>query len=75
MMRPNNRDLLVKSEWMSDSELNSLYILLQSLDKAETFCQAHELVDRNRIVSKKEKIWKESRFFQLRPFRFLINKN
>ncbi len=75
MMRPNNRDLLLKSKWMTDSELNSLYILLQSLDKAEIFCQSHELVDRNRIVSKKDKIWKESRFYHLRPFRFLINKN
>ncbi len=75
MMRPNNRDLLVKSEWMTDSELNSLYILLQSLETAEIFCRAHELIDRNRITSKKEKIWKESRLYQLRPFRFLINKN
>lgn len=75
MMRPNNRDLFVKSEWISEKELNALYYLLQSLETPDIFCQAHELVDRNRITSKKNKIWKESRFYSLRPFRFLINKN
>lgn len=75
MMRPNNRDLFVKSESVSEKELNALYSLLQSLETLDIFCQAHELVDRNRITSKKNKIWKESRYYTLRPFRFLINKN
>ena len=75
MMRSNNRDLLVKSEWISEQELDAILRILLSLETPEIFCSAHELVDRNRIVSKKEKIWKESRFYYLRPFRFLINKN
>ncbi len=74
-MRPNNRDILVKSKWMTEEELAGLNRLLQSLETPEIFCAAHELVDRYKISSKKEKIIKESRHFYLRPFRFLINKN
>lgn len=75
MARPHNRDLLVKSEWMSEKELNELNLLLQRLETPEIFCRAHELADRNRIISKHPRIWRESRSFTLRPFRFLINKN
>lgn len=75
MMHPNNRDLLVKSEWMTEQELNQLHIILRSLETFDKFCTAHELVDRYRILSDKQKIWKESRYEELRPFRFLINKN
>ena len=75
MMRPNNRDLLVVSERMTEKELNQLHKILRSLETPDKFCTAHELVDRYRILSDKQKIWKESRFEELRPFRFLINKN
>ena len=75
MMRPNNRDLFVRTEWLSEQELEGLHRLLQSLETPLVFCTAHELVDRRRITSKKEKILKECRYHILRPFRFLINKN
>ncbi len=75
MMRPNNRDLLVRNEWLTEKELEGLHRLLQSLETTEKFCEAHELVDRRRITSKKDKIMKECRYAILRPFRFLINKN
>lgn len=39
------------------------------------FCRAHELVNRNHITSRPHKILREARYQQLRPFRFLINKN
>ena len=74
MMRSNNRDLLVKSEWISDQELDAILRILRSLETPEIFCSAHELVDRNRIVSKKENM-ERGCFYYLRPFRFLINKN
>lgn len=76
-----NRDIMVmlKHEFMTEhaiqQEVETLNKLLAQTESLESFCRAHELVDRNRITSKAKKILKESHFYNLRPFRFLINKN
>lgn len=55
----------------------SLYLkeVLGTTESPDQFCNAFELVNRNRIVANRKKILKESMLFRLRPFRFLINKN
>ncbi len=76
-----NRDLLVllKNEFMSqqaiDHEVECLNDILLIAESDEHFCVAHELVNRNRITSKPTRILKAIRFSELKPFRFLINKN
>jgi hypothetical protein len=80
-MKNTERNILVllKDEFLSEQAIEQqveyLNEILLETESFEQFCKAHELVDRNRITSKKEKILKESRHFYLRPFRFLINKN
>jgi hypothetical protein len=80
-MKNPNRNLIVllKGEFISEQaieqEVEHLHGLLFSIESPEQFCRAHELVDRNRITSKKFRILRETRYSQLRPFRFLINKN
>jgi hypothetical protein len=80
-MKMPNRDLLVllKSEFMSqkaiEQEVEYLNDMLRTTESDEQFCKAHELVDRNRITSQSKKILKAIRYTELRPFRFLINKN
>jgi hypothetical protein len=76
-MISSNRDILVLQQQsaITEDELNKLHAILQQVETAEQFCRAHELVDRNRITRRPKKILKETRFFILRPFRFLINKN
>ena len=80
-MKMPTRDLLVllKNEFMSqhaiDHEVDCLNDILRNAESDVQFCRAHELVDRNRITSKAKKICKEIRYSELRPFRFLINKN
>jgi hypothetical protein len=80
-MKKSSRDLLVllKNEFMSEQaieqEVECLNEILIAAESPGHFCMAHELVDRNRITRKKEKILKESSHFYLRPFRFLINRN
>ena len=70
---------MLKHEFMSEhaiqQEVENLNKLLTQTESPECFCAAHELVDRNSITSNKKKILKESEFYTLRPFRFLINKN
>jgi len=76
-----NRDIMVllKQEFISEQALQQEVEILNRLfvqtEAPESFCAAHELVDRNRITSNKKKILKESNLYKLRPFRFLINKN
>lgn len=76
-----NRDLLVllKNEFMSqsaiDHEVECLNDILRIAESEEQFCKAHELVDRNRITRRARKILKATRFSELKPFRFLINRN
>ena len=76
-----HRDItvLLKYEFMTENiirqQVEILNKLLVQTESQESFCIAHELVDRNRIISNKKKVLKESCFINLRPFRFLINKN
>ena len=76
-----NRDIMVmlKYESMSDhaiqQEVEKLNQLFIQTEAPECFCTAHELVDRNRITSNKKKMLKEAQQYELRPFRFFINKN
>jgi hypothetical protein len=76
-----NRDItvLLKYGFMTERNIRQQVEMLNKLliqtESPESFCTAHELVDRNRITSNTKKILKESRFYNLKPFRFLINKN
>jgi len=76
-MKNKGRNLLVlfNKKMISKQEADCLHNLLFITESPEQFCKAYELVDRNRITSKKRRLLKESSRFQLRPFRFLINKN
>lgn len=80
-MKTPARDLLVllKNEFMSqraiEHEVECLHDILRRAESDEQFCIAHELVDRNRITQKNKQMIKESRFRQLRAFRFFLNKN
>lgn len=71
--------MIVKSEFMSqldlESEIRSINSILYFAESSTQFCQAHELVDRNRITSKAAKILKIQRTKELPLFRFLICKN
>lgn len=81
IMKNPTRNLLIllhgqpMSEQAIEQEVDNLNTLLIITESTERFCSAHELVNRNRITSSKSKILKESRYTELRPFRFLINKN
>lgn len=79
-MKNPDRDLLVlkyhfMNEEVIEQEVECLNEILQQTESPCQFCLAHELVDRNYISSKAEKILKTIRFAELKPFRFLINKN
>ncbi|MBC7872764.1 MAG: hypothetical protein H7Y01_02140 [Ferruginibacter sp.] len=80
-MTNSSRNLLVlfktgqRDEKAIEQEMECLNEILRATESADQFCTAYELVDRNRITFKKKKIIKESAYFPLRPFRFLINKN
>ena len=63
------------SEQAIEQEVECLNGILIAAESTEQFCKAHELVDRNHITRKKTRIIKETRYFNLRPFRFLINRN
>ncbi len=76
----SNRDILVASRHVGmddqilEKEIENLHLLLQQIETPESFCRAHELVNRNRITSKASLILKVTRYHRLKPFRFLINK-
>jgi len=80
-MKMPNRDLLVllKSEFMSqkaiEHEVECLNVMLRTTESDDQFCKAHELVDRNRITCNAKRILKAIRYTELKPFRFLVNKN
>ncbi len=71
--------LFSREEFMSEQaiekEVYYLNGILAVADTARQFCLVNELVNRNSITSRPRKILKEAGHFQLRPFRFLINKN
>ena len=76
-----NRDLLVllKKQFLTEQafelEVDKLNTILIRTEIPDKFCNAHELVCRNRITQKPKKILKACRHFHLPPFNFLINKN
>ena len=76
-MKNNGHNLLVlfNNKFISKQEADCLHRILLYTESPDQFCIVNELVDRNRITSKKKKILKESGHSQLRAFRFLINKN
>ncbi len=80
-MITSNSNLLIlittdsRKEKVTEQELSGLNAILSVVQTPEQFCKAHELVNRNRITSRKNKILKETKHYRMRPFRFLINKN
>ncbi len=75
------RDILVllKNEFMSEraieQEVECLNKILRQTEAPDQFCIAHELVDRNHITTRPIRILNATRTQELKPFRFLINKN
>jgi len=82
-MKTPNRErelvLLSKTALMSEKalekELISLEELFQYAESETAFCQTHELVQRNKITSKKAKLINLYYDHNLKPFWFLVNKN
>lgn len=58
-----------------EQEMNQLNELLLVTETPDFFCTCHELVSRNRITSKKEKLLNVFYKPELKPFWFLINCN
>jgi hypothetical protein len=56
-------------------EVEGLHAILAHLENSQVFYNAHELVDRDYITNRVKKIKKAVQFVELKPFRFLINKN
>lgn len=82
-MKTPNRErelvLLLKTALMSEKALEKELISLEQLflyaESEIAFCQTHELVQRNRITSKKSRLINIFYSQQLKPFWFLINRN
>jgi hypothetical protein len=80
-MENRNRDLLVLLKTTSlsgdafEKHIECLHNILLQVEHDNAFCQAHELVARNSITSRKKKILKAAAHAELKPFYFLINKN
>jgi hypothetical protein len=80
-MKNYDRDLLllykadVYDEDLLQREVECLHQLLMRVERNNVFCQVHELVTRTRITSKANAIMKATKYFRLKPFHFLINKN
>jgi hypothetical protein len=76
-MKSQGHSLLVffQHSFITEREEERFQQLVHTVETPEEFCLAHELVDRNRITPDKRKIIKESSREELRPFRFLLNKN
>ena len=76
-----NRDIiiLVKDDAARDeqieAEVKKLHEMIASVENRDVFCNAHELVARNKITRKKFRIMDAVSTATLRPFYFLINKN
>ena len=82
-MKTPNRErelvLLSKTALMSEKALEKELISLEQLflyaESETAFCQTHELVQRNRITSKKTRLTVIFYNHLLKPFWFLMNKN
>jgi len=76
-----DRELLVlfRNEFMSqqaiDQEVDCLNKILRRTDLPLEFCKAHELVRRNRITQKTERLLEAFHQPLLKRFWFLISKN
>lgn len=82
-MKTPNRDLLVllRDEFMSEqaieAEVELLNDLLYCVESSENFCLAHEVADLNKykMLRQSKHIIEVTRYKQLKPFQFLLNKN
>jgi len=76
-MKSQGHSLLVffQHTFITEKEEERFHQIVHTVETPDEFCIAHELVDRNRITSDKKTITKESFRVELRPFRFLLNKN
>ncbi|GAB3414313.1 hypothetical protein [Niabella aquatica] len=76
-MNKYSRDIifLVKDTRSVPPRVEHLNEVIACVDNIDGFCNAHELVNRNHITSKRNKILAAVQKEQLKPFRFLINKN
>ena len=80
-MNSYNKSLLIlfNTGWLNEEATKQEFVcaeaVLQTIESPEIFCNAFELVNRNAITNKSTIILRESKYFRLRPFRFLINKN
>ena len=63
------------TEQAIEQEVECLNQILLRTESSEQFHQATELVDRNRITTSRRKLFRETQYLPLRPFRFLVNKN
>lgn len=81
IMKNLNRDImmLLRTEFMTEREIEQeveqLNMLLHRAETPSNFCISHELVQRNDITCKKEKLLQVFHQPELKPFWFLINKN
>jgi hypothetical protein len=81
MKTSRDRDLLVliKNEFMSqqaiDHEVEQLNNILRYTELPHQFCRAHELVQRNKITQKADRLLVAFRSPLLKPFWFLISRN
>ena len=82
-MKTPNRErelvLLSKTALMSEKALEKELISLEGLflyaESEVAFCQTHELITRNRITSRRERLKIIYYNHHLKPFWFLMNKN
>jgi hypothetical protein len=80
-MKNRNRDLLVLLRTASltadafEKHIECLHHVVVQVEQPDVFCQAHELVMRNSITTKKKRILRAVEHETLKPFYFLINKN
>ena len=80
-MNSYNKSLLIlfNTGWLNEEATKQEFVyaeaVLQTIESPEIFCNAFELVNRNAITNKSTIILRESKYFRLRPFRFLINKD
>lgn len=80
-MNERKRDiiLLVKDTMFNpavlDREVRHIHEMVGDIETDDNFCRTHELLQRNRITSKRGKIIKALQEKELKPFWFFMNKN
>ena len=63
------------SEDLLQQQVECLHQILINVENDAVFCNAHELVTRTKITSKRKTILKAVGEPELKPFYFLVNKN